>query len=138
MADTGNLATVTFGTYAPTLKIIEADLGERGVDDLDVSTLATTGDMESIASDLRSTNEVKLVVQWDTAIAPPVPGSAPETVTVTFPLRTGEATAANLAGTAYFKTVKFPTLANGTVQQGEVTIKYDGATGPTYTPSVAS
>lgn len=138
MADTGNGATITFSTYAGSLKIIEMDLGERGIEDLDVSTLATIGDMEVIPSDLRSTNEVRLVVQWDTGETPPVPGGAAETVTITFPLRTGEGTAANLAGTAYFKTVKFPVLANGTVQQGEITIKYDGATGPTYTASVAA
>lgn len=138
MPDTGNGATITFGTYAGTLTIIDMDLGERGVEDLDISHLGTSGDMEMMPSDLRSTNEVKLTVQWDTSDTPPVPGGAPETVTITFPLRTGEATAANLAGTAYFKTVKFPVLANGTVQQGEITIKYDGATGPTYTASVAS
>lgn len=138
MGDTGNGATVTFGTSALSLAITEIQIGGITIDMLDVSTLATTDYMIEIGSDLKKAPEVSLKFVFSTLATAPVVGGAPETFTTTFPLRTGEATAANLAGTIVITEFQLPELKNGTVQIGTAKVKFDGDTGPTYTKAVAS
>jgi len=74
-------------------------------------------------------------VLFDTFLAPPTIGGASETVTITLPIRTGETTAGNYAGTAFVKEFSYPQLANGTIQEGSYVICWTGATGPAYTKS---
>ncbi len=133
IGDTGNGATVTFATSSLTLAIISIDIGEQSVDMLDVSTLATTGDQEMIASDLKKAQEVTLNVLFVASATAPVVAAAAETMTVTLPLFTGTTTAANLAGTAQFTSFKLPSLKNGEVMVSTIKWKYNGDTGPTYT-----
>lgn len=137
-ADTGNGASVTFSTYSGTLAVIDIDLGEQSIGTLDATVLASQDFKKYIFEDLAETNEVTMTVQWDTTETPPACDGVPETVTITFPQRTGETAAANLAGTGAFTTVKYPMLANSEVQQGEITVKFDGQTGPTYTAATTA
>lgn len=135
VGDTGNGATAVFGTSALSLLITEIQIGEISIDMLDVSLLATTDFAIEIASDLKKAPEVTLKAVHNTALVAPTVGGAPETFTVTFPLRTGEAAAANLAGTVVITGYTLPTLKNGEVQMLDVKVKFDGDTGPTYTKS---
>lgn len=138
--DTGNGATVTFATSSLALAADAQtiDIGEETIELLDVSKLSTTGYMERVASDLKDPPEVTLTVLFNTEDAAPTVGGAPETITVTFPLRTGQSAAATLAGTGVITSFKLPNLANGQVQQAQVKFKYDGDTGPTFTAATTS
>lgn len=138
IGDTGNGATATFATSSLSLAITQIQIGEETIDMLDVSTLATTAYMEKIASDLKEAPEVTVSYIFVTSATQPVVGAAPETMTITWPIQTGNVAAANLAGTAVFTSRKLPDLQNGQVQIGQVKWKYDGDTGPTYTKATTS
>lgn len=139
VGDTGNGATVTFATTSLSLLITSIQIGEETVEMLDVSTLATTGFMESIASDLKTTPEVTLTYVTDTSDAAPAVGGAAETITITAPQRTGETAAATYAGTAQItSSVVVQQFANGQIQTGQLKFKYNGDTGPTFTAATTS
>lgn len=142
--DTGNGATLTFagnmgfGTQTTSVQAITIAQGKQSVAVVDVSTLATTDCMESIPSDLRAVEESTVTFKWLTSAATSVaqnvnlPGGA-GTITLTYPARSGETTAATYTGTGFITGLTPPTLQNGELQTGELTFKYDGDTGPTYT-----
>lgn len=134
-ADTGNGATIAYATTTFAVKVRDIVLPSHSRDPLDASTLDTTGFEKSIQGDLTKRPMLKVRFLWDTFYAIPSLSSTPETVTVTLPQRTGESSAATYAGTAFFQNVQFPTLANGTVQEGSMDIVFDGGTGPTWTKS---
>lgn len=133
IGDTGNGATCTFATSSLSLAITKIQIGEQTIDMLDVSTLATSGDQEMIASDLKKAQEVTVTALYVGTATLPVVGAAAETMTVTMPLFTGTTTAANLAGTAQFTSSKLPDMENGVLMQYQFKWKYNGDTGPTYT-----
>lgn len=133
IGDTGNGATCTFATSALSLAITKIQIGEQTIDMLDVSTLATSGDQEMIASDLKKAQEVTVTALYVGTATLPVVGATAETMTVTMPLFTGTTTAANLAGTAQFTSSKLPDMENGVLMQYQFKWKYNGDTGPTYT-----
>lgn len=137
--DTGNGATIIFsgnmgfGTATTSLSFISVSQGEEAVAVIDSSTLATTDCMESIPSDLRSVAESSGTFKFiTTAPAVDLPG-LPGTITITYPIRTGETTAASYAGTGFITGFTPPSLANGELQTGEIKWKWDGDTGPTFT-----
>lgn len=137
--DTGNGATIVFsgnmgfGTATTSLQIINVSQGEESVAVIDVSTLATTDAMESIPSDLREIAESSATFKFiTTAPVVDLPAAA-GTITITWPIRTGETTAATYAGTGFITGFTPPSLANGELQTGEIKWKWDGDTGPTFT-----
>lgn len=139
--DTGNGATLSLaifnGTSAITasLDIISISPGEVTVASVDVSTLATTGVMEKIPSDLADVGESTATFKWLTAGAKPTLPSAAGTFTITFPLRSGESTAATMTGTGFLTRLKAPDFQNGQLQVGELSWQWDGDVGPTLTAS---
>lgn len=142
--DTGNGTTVTlaanmgFGTATTALTPIDITQGEQTIGVVNVSTLATSGVEENIPSDLAMFAESSANFKWLTSAASTVamnaslPASA-GTVLLTYPLRTGETTAATYSGTAFVTGHTPPSMANGQLQVGNLKWKYDGDTGPTYT-----
>ncbi len=137
--DTGNGATLVFaagmgfGTATTSLSVISITQGEETVGTVDVSTLATTDCMESIPSDLREVGESSASFKWiTTANAATLPGAA-GTVTITWPIRSNETTAASYTGTGFITGWTPPSFQNGELQTGEIKWKWDGDTGPTYT-----
>jgi hypothetical protein len=138
VGDTGQGMTATFGTSSLSLAVTEIEVGAHTIDMLDVSTLASTGFEKLIASDLKKAGKVKLKFVFVTAATMPVIGGAPETMTLTYPLQTGNVLAANLAGTAVFTDLKLPDGKLGEVLFGECEWQYDGATGPTYTKATTA
>lgn len=135
--DTGNGATITFGTTSFAVLLKKINGWEETIEKLDVSSLSSTGRKRYISSDLFEPPEITYDFYWDTTKDKPTIGGAPETITVTFPVRTngGEATGATYAGTGFIKSIKWPDLENGVVQVGSLTVAYDGTTGPTWTKS---
>jgi hypothetical protein len=138
LGDTGQLMTATFATSSLSLAVTEITIGAHTIDMLDVSVLASTGFQKLIASDLKKAGKVKLKFVFVTSATMPVIGAAPETMTVTWPLQTGNAVAANLAGTGVFTDLKLADGKLGEVMFGECEYQHDGDTGPTYTKATTS
>lgn len=130
--DTGLGATVSgFGMTTLIKKIGDFEIG---VDVLDITCLGDTGFKKNRSSDLRNNPEVTIEFFWTGAAQPtstnmvtttePYAGT---TYTITFPA------AGSFAGTAFCKSVKFPSCAPGEVMMGSMTVVFDGATGPAFT-----
>ena len=145
--DTGNGTTLTFsanmgfGASSATMDCINITQGQHTVGVVDVSTLATTDAMESIPSDLRELGECTATFRFMTttvataAVDAALPGVA-GSIVLTYPSRVGDTTsAANITGSGFVTGYTPPAMANGELQVGEVTWKYDGETGPTFTGS---
>ena len=142
-----NGATLTLGTTGVTYVIKKITVGDWTRDRIEVSSLATEGPKEYIGAALHDHGTVDIEFYFDTEedLAMPLESgtafheyAAAETVTVTFPLGAGEATAANIAGTGFFTSVSFPEFENDVVQMGKVSISWNGLTGPKYTKAVAA
>lgn len=135
--DTGQGATVVAasGLAGWTARVQGIEVSEEMLELLNVSGLETQVYNIRIASDLRDPSQVRVMFYEDTFDARPVIGSAISTLTITAPLRTGEVTAANLAGSAIVRGYKPPDYKLGEVQMGILTLDFDGVTGPTYTKS---
>jgi hypothetical protein len=137
--DTGNGATLTLaifnGTTALTaaLDVISITPGAITVAPIDVSTLATSTVMEHIPGDLASVGESSATYKWLTSATVPTLPSAAGTCTLTFPLRSGETTAATMTGTGFITSVQAPAMENGTLQVGQISWQWDGETGPSFT-----
>lgn len=134
--DTGHGASVTFGTtsWSGKLKGIPTNLS-RKAPPVEITYLGSSTNKEYMAGDLADLGEVTLDVAYESKTGLPALSTAPETVTITWPLAPGGggATAANIAGTAVITGVVYPPMQTGTMQIGQITIQYTGATGPTYT-----
>lgn len=135
MADTGNTSTIAFGTtsgFTPDVTIIGGL--EQSREALEDTLLSTTGEKTYIPDDLIEPGQLTCTYyynQSETAFAPI--GAAAETITITFPLKSGEGTAATLAGTGFLVNHKSADLQNGELMMGEFTVQFDGKTGPTFT-----
>jgi hypothetical protein len=137
IGDTGNLATFTLTTQTAvaSLAVTKISIGEITLDMLDVSTLATTGFMEEIPSDLTAAPEVTIDYVFNQHATNIAVTGLVDTATITFPLGSAQTTTtrATFAGTGVVTAVKLPDFANGEVLMGQAKIKFDGDTGPTYT-----
>lgn len=139
--DTGNGATLTLALYNGTsaltsaLSVINIAPGNFTAPGIDVSTLATTGTREMIPNDLMSVAESSATFKWLTSVTQPTLPSAAGTITLTFPMRSGETTAATLTGTGFITGYQAPSMANGELQVGTVSWQWDGDTGPNFTAS---
>ncbi len=128
--DTGNGATLTLST-GTTGNFEQIDPGEETIGTVEDSHLGTTGNETHRPADLGSPGEITGTYQWSADESPPVKGSV-VTATVTWPLVSGT-TAANKAGTGIVTRVKYPPFSNNELEKAEITVKWDGKTGPTYT-----
>ena len=130
--DTGHGASLTLSSTGLSFNWTAIDTGEETIPDVDRTSLATADYREYIPGDLKEPGEITIPFQWDAQAAQIAVGTV-ETVTVTLPLISGGTSAATLAGTGYIKRVKRPNLQTDTLQDGELTIKFDGLTGPAFT-----
>lgn len=136
MADTGNGATLTLSADggSTTYTIVSITPGDQSIEALEVSHLGTTDNKEYIKSDLKETPEGSAEVLFDTNVGLPTPGSATQTITITFPKEVATATAAaTLAGSGFVTSVSYPELVSDTVMRATINWKMDGFTGPTFT-----
>jgi hypothetical protein len=131
--DTGQGASIAFttaSTFAP--KVLEIPSLKRSGDEINGSHLGTSGDEEFIPGDLIKNDELAIPILWNTNDTLPAINSV-DTLTITWALRTAEATAANIAGTCIIKGIEYANQKLGELQMGSITVKFDGYTGPTYT-----
>ena len=137
--DTGHGATVTFGTSAWAGKLVDIPTNLALTrPPVDITVLGTTGEREYMPGDLNDIGPVTLNVAFEAVTGLPATTTASETITITWPLAPGGggATAANLAGTGFISGVTYPAMQTNTMQQGQITIQFDGFTGPSWTAEV--
>lgn len=134
MAQTGKGASAAFGTTTLSLTLKEIDLGEEARPAIEDTGLASTKKTR-VPGDLADPGMIKLKYYFDQSAsnARPSTTSTPETLTVTFPLKSGETNGATFAGTGMITRVGRPKLIVGTLMEGELDFQLDGRTGPTHT-----
>lgn len=132
-ADTGAGTTIAFGTTGFTAYFTEVDSGEQSRPALEDTYLASTK-KTFMPGDLEDPGVLSGSFYWNQSFTTfPATTTTPETVTVTFPLKSGESTNATLAGTGIVTRVKGPVARVGNLMMGSITVQWDGKTGPTYT-----
>lgn len=132
MADTGNGATITFGTSSFTAQfhMIGGTTQTRPM--LNVSHLTTSAKELFVVGDLYDPGEFEAEFWFNPNDQPPIGGAA-ETVTITFPIPSGSSNGATLAGTGAVSSWTSGQCRNNEVMNARVTVKWTGATGPTWT-----
>lgn len=149
-ADTGNGGTLTASavvgsngspdvqaqSFFDNLEVVRIEFPEETGERIDCSHLGTQTYRSYIPADLTDPPQMTVTANFNTAHKTPFVGQELGTVTVTYPLRAGESSAATYAGTAYVGAITRPTLANGEIQQIILRIDFDGNTGPAFTRSV--
>ncbi len=129
-ADTGHGAAITFGTSALVFNWTNIDAGAKNRPAVKTTHLGTTSDEEYMAGDLDENGEMKVGFQWDDLLDEPSTSATAETITLTY------SSGATLAGTGLITGVKRPNAQTGQLKMGELTIRWDGGTGPTFTKTV--
>lgn len=144
--DTGNGATLTFGTSALSLSIKDIDISEISIASLNSSVLATTEFEEMAPADLKKPPKVTATFFANGATPEPKIGQLAaltrasgvaytgETITLTYPVVGDSGTAGKFVGTGYIESWKPSKFANGAWQEGNIVVQFDGVTGPAYTP----
>ena len=134
MAGQGNTGTLTCGTTGFTADFVFIGGTEQSREALEDSHLGTTNQKTYQPEDLIEPGEVPIRYWWDQSFGtfPPI-SSAAETITVTYPLKSGESTNGTLAGTGFFIRAKGGDMENGVLMEGEATVKWDGKTEAAYT-----
>lgn len=134
--DIGTGASVVFGTSGIAVNFTSMDLGEQSIEVIDTTHLGTANFKTVMGGDLKDPGEWTFEFQWDNE-AGPAPSATAETVTVTFPQSTSNATsAATYAASGIIRSITYPTLGVDELQMGTLVFKPDGSTGPTYTDGV--
>ena len=123
-ADTGTGSTVTFGTSGWAGEILDINFDGFNREAIDTTHLGTTTARTFMPSDLYDPGELTLEVQFDGDDGPPI--AAAETITITFPLKSGDTTAGNWAGSGFVTGFSFGLPLEGK-QTGTMTIKFTGA-----------
>lgn len=133
VADTGLGATIS-GTGLVTAQIKRISGAKIDVDVLNITHLGTTAFEELRPSDLRKNPEVEVEFNWlgaappiTTAMIPSAEPYAGISVTITYP------GAGSYTGTAFVKSVEFPSAEPGTVMTGKYVLQFDGATDFAFT-----
>ncbi len=129
MADIGTGATITFATSAFAANIMSINGGPVTRESIDTSHLGSTAARSFIPGDLHDPGEIELEFQFDTEdpnTNPPPYDQAAETVTIKFPLATGDSVPAQVSFTAFVTAFSFANPLEALVT-GTMTLKISGA-----------
>jgi hypothetical protein len=133
MSFTGNGTTLTLSTTTSIGRILSVGGFDEELPDVEDNDLSTSGHNEYIPGDLIDHGEVEFPVVFDPDNMESL--GVVETGTITFPLQTGDTVAAKIAGTGYLKKRSMGSLENNQRAEGSYTWRFDGKTGPAYTPA---
>ena len=126
----GNSTTIAFATSAFDANIISVDGPNMTRESIETSHLGTVDNMTYLEAALSDAGEVSLEIEFDPDLTPPIGTSATpaasESVTITWPLPVGKATASTWVFTA-FATSYSGGAANGERMTGTLAIKISGA-----------
>jgi len=129
MADTGNGATVTFGTTSFAGDVISISGLEVTKDVIEITELAHTGRKRFMVDDLAEIGEISIVAYSDAAvpnIAYDYGTSIDEVVTITYPTKPGGSTGGTVVFGGRVVSVKAADAEMGEIMQVEMTIKGTG------------
>lgn len=135
MANTGVGATLVLtsgSTYTGRWKSIGAF--NQTVEALDDTALSSNDYKEFVPDDLASVDPINVELYAGLSATPPVVGAVC-TATITFPKQSGQTNAATLTGTAIITAFNQPELSIGTRLMSNLTLQFDGKTGPTFAPA---
>lgn len=133
---TGHGGTITFGTSA--LAYAWRRIGEVKQTGVDVEDTTLAADKKTfLAGDLPTPGEFELEYSFSTKLDLP-PLNTPETVTITMPTFTGDATAADLEGDAVIRSrTASPEMGSNQLKTGKMIVAFTGIGGilPVFTPA---
>ena len=135
MADTGNTAAISFTGLSGTVQSISiGDQTREALESTPLNVTIASGEhsayKEFVPDRVIDPGEVDVVMYLSETPADINAGAG--TLTITFPLKSGETTAATLAGTAFVTRIKYGDLEQGSLTMAEATFKWDGLTDPTF------
>ena len=135
MAMTGNTGTVTFDSL--TLVITSITPREFSLGALEDSHLSTSTFKTYVPEDLTEPGGVDMEIFYDSqqaaAIMTSMSATKAGTAVVTLDPAAAYSTDPNLSGTGFIDSFDPGELANNQLIRGNIGIKYDGKTGPTFT-----
>jgi len=142
--DTGNTGAAAFGTSSFAVEITR--IGQFGMRQpvLNSSHLGTLYNEEYVQGDLWELDPIEMDYWFDPGIqtatvSPPIApfnlaDVAPETITLTWPSQTGQATPFKIIGSGWIHDFTIPELVNNALQASSFMIQFaGGATGPVMT-----
>lgn len=134
MADTGLGATISFGTSGFTASFEEIGSTTFDRPAIETTHLGTTNQKTYMVGDLYEPGQFDAIFQWDQSFStfPPI-NAAAETITISYPLKSGESVNATLAGSGFLIASEGPAARVGEKMMGRVTVKWDGVTEVSYT-----
>jgi hypothetical protein len=100
MSDTGTGTTIAFGTSSFSAEITSISSGGISRESYDTSHMGTTGSMTKAPKKLVDQGTVDLEFKFDPDAQPPISGPT-ETVTITFPIPSGDSAGATLIGSGF-------------------------------------
>lgn len=134
--DTGVGATLTLsGGFTASYREIGAV--RAAIEDVDNNTLDNASDNPAkfLPGDNPVYEDIACVLRWNPTSTPPALRTI-QTITIT-PAKenSGSAAPANIAGTGYLKSIdKTPNLQRNQLNVANAVLRFDGTTGPTFTP----
>lgn len=134
--DTQLGATIALATDSLSLRVMSISPVRRKIKTIRTTHLATTGEETYAPGELLDYDEITVVYQNSPGVAQPT--NAAQTITITGPTAAGATTPESITGTG-FVTQDDPipgfSVDNEGLQMKQMTIKFDGLTGPTRTVS---
>jgi hypothetical protein len=122
--DIGTSATVTFATSGFTACIRDISVSGISREAVETTCMDTSNARTFIPGDLYDPGEVSMEILFNPDTDLPLNGAA-EVITITYPLGTGETSAATLAGTGFLTAVDW-TVPLEDVMTASVTFKFTG------------
>jgi hypothetical protein len=131
MAIEGTGTTITFATSAFTAEVIDIQHPELSRESLETTHLGTTTAKTFQPSKLHDPGECSITVHHDPADeASDLIGEDPEVITITYPLESGQSTAATKVFTGFVTSVGGESMKVGELMQTKLTIKITGPVVP--------
>lgn len=142
--DTGNGATLTLALFdaagdaiSPTVELRSIDAGETSSPPINADTLGDSKE-QSLPGDVAQFAECSATFKWLSEEEAPALPTVAGTFTITWPQRAGETAAQTQSGTGVLTRFKPPSFENGELQEGELSWKWDGDTGPAFTAATTA
>jgi hypothetical protein len=127
--DTGHGATITFGTSALSYAWRKISAVEQAGEAVEDTVLSEKYFRSFLPGDVYEPGEFEIEYSWGSKTALPTIGVV-ETITLTLPLASGGATAADLEGDGFIMSrTAFPELTTNGLQQGKMKIAFAGTAG---------
>jgi hypothetical protein len=136
--DTGHGGSIAFSAGIAAFAAPFRKIGavEQAIEKVEETDLANTATKSYLPGDVPDPGEFECEYAFDATMDHPVLLTQ-GTITITAPLATGQATAANLAGTGFIMSrTAFPECATNGLQIGKIKCRFDGKTDPVLTVAV--